>query len=1101
MLGGAGNDVLLAGDYTTYYHAGMGYTETGTANILEGGTGTDQLWGSGGSDTYRYKLGDGADTINEVAYANQRALDTGTDRIVLGAGIAPADVTVSRSGNNLVLKFANAGDQITINAWIDNRQRVEQLQFADGTIWTAAELTNRSMIGSDAADIIEMWADATSAQGRGGNDTIIAGASISTLSGGQGDDSYAIDIAGDVVVEAAGEGVDLVRASVSYTLAANVENLTLTGTAAINGTGNALDNVLTGNSAANVLTGAAGNDSYVVDNAGDIVVEAAGEGVDLVQTSVSYTLAANVENLTLTGTAAINGTGNALDNVLTGNSAVNTLRGGLGNDTYVVDNTGDIVVEALGEGVDLVRASVSYTLAANVENLTLTGTAAINGTGNALDNVLTGNSAANTLSGGAGADTLRGGLGNDTFVVDNAGDIVSEALNEGTDLVQASISYTLAANVENLTLTGTAAINATGNTLNNVLTGNSAANTLTGGLGNDTYVIGAGDVVIEALNEGTDLVQSSISYTLADNVENLTLTGTAAINATGNALDNVLTGNSAANILAGGLGSDTYVVGAGDVVIEALNAGTDLVQASVSYTLTDNVENLTLTGTSAINGTGNTQNNILAGNSAANSLDGGSGADSMLGGAGNDSYVVDNTGDVVSENLNAGTDLVQSSISYTLTDNVENLTLTGATAINATGNALNNVLTGNSAANTLTGGLGNDIYVVDAGDVVIEALNAGTDLVQASISYTLTDNVENLTLTGAAAIDGVGNALNNVLTGNSAANTLAGGLGNDTYVVGAGDVVIEALNAGTDLVQASVSYALTDNVENLTLTGATAINATGNALNNMLTGNSAANMLIGGAGNDALNGGAGADILEGGVGNDALIDTAGNALFDGGAGADTLTGGAGAEVFLGGLGNDTLNTGAGNDVILFNKGDGQDTVLAGGTGSDTLSLGGNFAYNDLTFSKASNDLVLKVSADDKLTFNGWYAALPSRPIVTLQIVAEALAGYAEGGADPLLNHKVETFDFTGLVAAFDAARAADSNMSSWTAMHALLDKHLAASNSAALGGDLAYQYGNTGSLGGVGLIAAQQLIGDPHLGTGAQTLKTTAQLQEGVVRL
>ena len=91
------------------------------------------------------------------------------------------------------------------------------------------------------------------------------------------------------------------------------------------------------------------------------------------QSSVSYTLSANVENLTLTGTGAINGTGNALDNVLTGNSAANTLTGGLGNDTYVVDNAGDVVIEGAGEGTDLVQSSVTYTLAANVENLTSDG--------------------------------------------------------------------------------------------------------------------------------------------------------------------------------------------------------------------------------------------------------------------------------------------------------------------------------------------------------------------------------------------------------------------------------------------------------------------------------------------------------------------------------------------------------------------------------------------------------------------------------------------------------------------------------------------------------------------------------------------------------
>jgi Ca2+-binding RTX toxin-like protein len=304
-------------------------------------------------------------------------------------------------------------------------------------------------------------------------------------------------------------------------------------------TGNSAANTLNGGTGSDTMIGGTGNDTYVVDNTGDVVMENANEGTDLVLSSVTYTLSANVENLTLTGTAAINGTGNTLNNVLTGNSAANTLNGGTGsdtmiggagNDTYIVDNTGDVVTENANEGTDLVQSSVTYTLSANVENLTLTGTAAINGTGNALDNVLIGNSAVNTLTGGAGNDTLDGGAGadkliggtgNDTYIVDNTGDVITENANEGTDLVKSSVTYTLATNVENLTLTGTAAINGTGNTLNNILTGNSAANTLNGGAGNDTLDGGAGndsliggtgnDIYVMARGYGADTVSENDS--------------------------------------------------------------------------------------------------------------------------------------------------------------------------------------------------------------------------------------------------------------------------------------------------------------------------------------------------------------------------------------------------------------------------------------------------------------------------------------------------------------------------------------------------------------------------------------------------------------
>ena len=383
------------------------------------------------------------------------------------------------------------------------------------------------------------------------------------------------------------------------------------------------------------MIGGAGNDTYVVDATTDVVTEAAGEGTDTVQSSVTYTLGANVENLTLTGTGNINATGNTLDNTLTGNCRQQhperrhrqRHHGRRRRQRhYVVDAAGDVVTELAGEGTDLVQSSISYTLGANVENLTLTGSGSINATGNALNNTLTGNTGANILDGGAGDDTMVGGSGNDTYVVDSAGDVVTESSSSGgTDTVQSSVSYTLGANVEHLTLTGSANINAhrqyarqhADRQRRQQHPERRHRQRHHARRGRQRHLCGRcdGDVVTELAGEGTDLVQSSVSYTLGADVENLTLTGTGNINATGNALDNTLTGNAGNNTLSGGAGNDTMVGGAGndtyvvdaagDVVTEALGEGTDLVQSSVSYTLSANVENLTLTGTGNINATGN----------------------------------------------------------------------------------------------------------------------------------------------------------------------------------------------------------------------------------------------------------------------------------------------------------------------------------------------------------------------------------------------------------------------------------------------------------------------------------------------------------------
>ncbi len=462
------------------------------------------------------------------------------------------------------------------------------------------------------------------------------------------------------------------------------------------------DDVLVGGEGADQLTGGRGNDIYILDNAGDRIIETteAGSGNDTVNILAGYTtyrLADGLEHLRSEVASDFTATGNAADNLietgrgadrlygemgddtLNGGQGADRMMGGKGHDTYVVDNAGDRVIELADEGVDTIEASTHLVLGDGIEHLILTGTQALNGTGNAAANRIIGNDQRNTLDGRGGADTMMGGNGNDTYIVDNAGDVVVELAMSGTDTVRSSVNYLLRGGVENLVLTGSA-VEGTGNNLGNLITGNAAANrlfgmggadTLIGGAGTDTLIGGTGDdvylmdstrdVIVELASEGTDTVRTALDWVLGDNLEALQLTGTAAVNGTGNGLANLLTGNSASNILrgldgadtldgsggidtlVGGNGDDYYITDGADSIVETSGGGVDTVASSVSIVLAAQVENLLLTGSAAINGTGNAAANLIRGTIADNILNGGLASDTLTGLGGSDVFVFNST--------------------------------------------------------------------------------------------------------------------------------------------------------------------------------------------------------------------------------------------------------------------------------------------------------------------------------------------------------------------------------------------------------------------------------------------------------------------------
>ncbi|MCR9177792.1 MAG: DUF4214 domain-containing protein [Alphaproteobacteria bacterium] len=268
-----------------------------------------------------------------------------------------------------------------------------------------------SLEGGDGDDQLYGGVAFDHVHGGAGRDFIDGGAGADHMMGGPGDDTFVVDDSADIAVERASEGRDTVRASVDYTLGDHVEVLTLTGTDALSGTGNAAANEIAGNSGDNTLFGGDGADT-LTGGAGSDSIE--GEGGD---------------DRLLGGDAFDHVHGGAGNDFIDGGADADHMMGGAGNDRFIVDNTGDIVVEAAGEGTDLVRSSVSYTIGDHIENLTLTGSTNLNATGNAAVNTLNGNTGDNRLTGAGGDDRLNGGAGTDTAVVGVASDDPSVAFD------------------------------------------------------------------------------------------------------------------------------------------------------------------------------------------------------------------------------------------------------------------------------------------------------------------------------------------------------------------------------------------------------------------------------------------------------------------------------------------------------------------------------------------------------------------------------------------------------------------------------------------------------------------------------------------------
>ncbi|MBO1075021.1 calcium-binding protein [Roseomonas marmotae] len=693
---------------------------------------------------------------------------------------------------------------------------------------------------------------------------------------------------GRLVIAGAGQSTD--GLDTDGAIVARVLDTRIPGEQIIGPRDGAPRDLLVGTAGADALDGRENDDEVHGGLGNDFVIGGSGNDA-LFGEDGSDTLIGGSENDTLDGGAG--------DDVLMGGFGVDIMAGG--EDTDTVSYQGEFA----SFSINLLEGNTRSNR--NPANGLTTATLAIEDTFTGIENVIggevndtiTGDAASNSLSGRGGNDTIDGGNGDDALDGGDGNDTLNGG--GGTDTISGGGGNDTIdggeGTADRVQFSGTrAAYNVTYNAQTTVFTiahlgGGEDGTDLVRGV--EFFDFADGPVTAAALRNNTNPTpgtpQTIVGTAGADN-----LRGTAGndkiIGLGGN---DILSGLGGDDIIDGGAGADTLDGGAGDDFLNGGSGQDTLLGGGGNDTLNGGLAVDTLFGGAGVDIlNGEDGNDRMFGEAGNDTLDGGLGADTMSGGLGNDIYIVDRAADIVSEFPDEGTDTVRSTVTYTLSANVENLQLQGDLNLNGTGNALANSITGNAGDNVLNGGAGNDTLTGDAG--------------------------------------------NDTLNGGAGADRMVGGTGDDLYVVdNIGDTVVEALGEGTDTIRVSVTvagttFALANTVENLTLVGSAALNGTGNASANVMIGNAGANTLLGLGGNDEIHGGGGADRLEGGAGNDVLGGDNGN---------DVIFGDAGSDIIIGGQGADTLTGGDGADFFTYTAFvAGRDTIADFIIGTDKIDL-------------------------------------------------------------------------------------------------------------------------------------------------------------------
>jgi Ca2+-binding RTX toxin-like protein len=950
-----------------------------------------------------------------------------------------------------------------------NVRMAMQEVFRVGNDHLTGTAAGETLMGYAGDDSINGLAGNDDLHGGDGDDELFGGDGADFLIGGVGDDALSGQGGDDVLSGGAGEDVLLGGAGRDL-LEGGEGDDELYGDGQYGGAGS--NDELDGGAGNDYLVGGFGSDTYLFGRGdGQDLINNDGDGWGSIDPTVGKVDVLQFKEDVLASDLVLSRSGNDLVIKINGTTDQVTLQ------YYFTDDA----TSPRGYAVDQIRFADGTTWdVSTVKAMVLQGTSGNDTlTGYATDDTIDGGAGDDTIDGRGGNDTIEGGTGVDYLMGGDGADNVSGG-DDGDTLIGGLGDDVLSGGAGNDQLYGSvSAYGGAGG--NDVMDGGAGNDYLVGGFGSDTYLFGIGD--------GQDIINNDGD-------------GWGSVDPTVGKID-VL------QFKEGVLASDVTISRSGDDLIVKINGTTD--QVTLQYYFTDNaasprgyaVEQLRFadgttwdintvkskvqqgtegadvlyaspTGGSiyALGG-----NDTLHGNAGVDLLDGGAGNDQLNGNDGNDDLRGGDDGDTLIGGL--GDDV--------LSGGAGNDSLFGGGTYGGAGG--NDVMDGGAGNDFQVGGFGSDTYRFGIGDGQDTINNDGD---------------------GWGSIDPTVGKID-VL------QFKEGVLASGVTLTRSGDDLIVKITGTTD--QVTLQYYFTADatsprgyaVDQIRFADGTtwdvatvkAMMLQGTSGNDTLIGYASNDTMNGANGNDTIDGRAGVDLLQGYAGNDTITDTNANGgnLFDGGAGTDTLTGGVGKDLFLGGAGTDTITTSTGADVVAFSRGDGSDLIVASTGGDNTLSLGGGIGYADLSFNRSGNDLVLQLGAGEQISLQSWYASTNNRSVVNLQMIAEAMADFAAGGADPLKDDKVEQFDFLGLVNQFDLARAANPALTNWALSNALLDFHTGGSDSAALGGDLAYQYGLNRNLTGIGVAPALTVMSDPQFGVSAQGLQPTNSLHTGDHRL